>query len=361
MLEVQKFLRESGTIEQLSNDLGIKSTYHSESPLVIVNYDQLNSPKNNDIARECRGLTLELNTWNVIGRSFKRFFNLGEMVEEQNLFNFSNCSASNKEDGSLVTLYHYDNNWRLNTRGSFAEGFVSDSGKTWNELIWATLDRELVNRYCVPGHSYVFEYCDVWNQQVTIYPQPTSFLLTVVDNDNGELSIEEVDLISEKLQVPRPKRYTFHSFEEVRQYVDSQGRVDVTWEGVVLFDGKHRWKVKSEDYLIRHRMLNNGNGITYKNLVPWVLRGEGDEIAATLPQCKDRIEEIKIVLDNAYSNLIDLWENTKGITSQKEFAQAIIPRTKFSNLLFKARKQESNIREIWNDSEDLILKVLFDK
>jgi len=58
MFEVQKFLRDGNSLDDLANDLGIKVTKHETKPLVILNYDQIESPKTHQIVRECRGLIL---------------------------------------------------------------------------------------------------------------------------------------------------------------------------------------------------------------------------------------------------------------------------------------------------------------
>lgn len=78
MLEVQTYLRGGKTIDDLESELGIKAIAHPTLPLVILNYNQIESPKRNSIVRECRGLVLEVGTWNVVARSFQRFFNFGE-------------------------------------------------------------------------------------------------------------------------------------------------------------------------------------------------------------------------------------------------------------------------------------------
>ena len=90
MLEVQKYLRSGKTFDDLSADFGVKSSFHPEDPLVILNYDQIESPKTNTIVRECRALTLETTNFDVVARSFSRFFNWGEVQDEMKYFDFTN-------------------------------------------------------------------------------------------------------------------------------------------------------------------------------------------------------------------------------------------------------------------------------
>mgnify|MGYP000921629595 FL=1 len=76
MLEVQKYLKSGKTLEDLKNELAIKTTHHDSLPLVILNYDQIESrPKDHPIVRECRGLTLRSDNFDLVGKSFNRFFN----------------------------------------------------------------------------------------------------------------------------------------------------------------------------------------------------------------------------------------------------------------------------------------------
>lgn len=98
MLEVQKFLS-TKSFDDLTAELGIKVNKHETLPLVILNYDQIESPKTHPIVRECRGLVVHADIHKVVARSFNRFFNWGEVQDEMNLFDFSDFSVQSKEDG----------------------------------------------------------------------------------------------------------------------------------------------------------------------------------------------------------------------------------------------------------------------
>jgi len=110
--------------------------------LLVLNYDQINSPKTNEVVVECRSLILERKEggdFQVVSRAFDRFFNVGEIQtenEDKNVFSWKNAVAYEKLDGSLVKLYWYRDSWRFSTRGTaFADGKCQDSGKTYLDLI----------------------------------------------------------------------------------------------------------------------------------------------------------------------------------------------------------------------------------
>jgi hypothetical protein len=68
MLNLQKYLRAGKTPEDLKEELGIKFYEHPSLPLVGFKYHQIDSPKTNEIVRECRGIVLEKNTWNLVAK-----------------------------------------------------------------------------------------------------------------------------------------------------------------------------------------------------------------------------------------------------------------------------------------------------
>jgi hypothetical protein len=45
---------------------------------VVLNYDQIESPRFDPIVDECRALILKKNTWGVLARGYDRFYNVGE-------------------------------------------------------------------------------------------------------------------------------------------------------------------------------------------------------------------------------------------------------------------------------------------
>ena len=71
-MEVIKFIKEYGLVG-LKEQLGIKITDYEQERLLVLNYCQINSPKNHPVVKECRQLILDYDL-NVVSRSFDRFF-----------------------------------------------------------------------------------------------------------------------------------------------------------------------------------------------------------------------------------------------------------------------------------------------
>ena len=220
MLNVQKYLRFGNSLESLTEKYGIIINEYDD--IVVLNYNQIESPRFHPICDECRALILEKNSWNVVARSFNRFYNLGEGhdkgfgyirlpswpktedgdSEEPCIvpFTLDNSFPMSKLDGSLITAFFYNNQWNFSTRKmAFAEGQTT-FGMTFAELIksadnFANVEKLLNNfkfnwflqasnqdsTHC----SFVFELTSPANRIVTPYNRTTMNLLTVVHNETG--------------------------------------------------------------------------------------------------------------------------------------------------------------------------------
>jgi tRNA splicing ligase len=121
-LKVQEYIKNNG-VDALSLNFGIKVKQYDEG-LIVLNYDQINSPKSDPVVIECRGLILYSDNFEVAARAFDRFFNYGEVPELTKSISFSDCHVYEKADGSLIKIYwcRTTGRWEISTRGTaFAE------------------------------------------------------------------------------------------------------------------------------------------------------------------------------------------------------------------------------------------------
>lgn len=398
MLKVQEYLRSGKTLEDLKNDLGIKVSYHpdNDNPLVILNYHQIDSPKTHPIIRECRGLVLDSRNYKIAARSFKRFYNWGEVQDEAKLFNFTNFHTQTKEDGSLVLIFKFEGKWYTNTRGSFAFDVMQDLQfhedvelqYTWQECILKALgvkshdelDSRLDGRY-----TYVGELVSPYNKIVRKYDTPQVYLLTAFKGEK-ELTLEQCDQLQKdsKVSFVRPGIFKFSKIEEIISYLKNNERKDPTFEGFIIRDDQnHRWKIKSDSYTALHRLKGEGDNIfNPKYQIPVILAGEEAEVLLHFEEATGSFLATKKRLEEEYQKLERVWQDTwqikGGKANQKDFALAIQGRTPFTALLFKLRIQKINreratkkkmfydeteelLQDIWRSSADLIYKTLYYK
>lgn len=375
MLEIQKYLYSGKTLNNLKQEFGIVVVTHTTLPLIILNYHQIDSkPKTHPIVRECRSLLLNKDDWSVVAKSMNRFFNYSEVQNDP--FDWESAITQEKVDGSLVTFYYYDGSWHVNTRGSFAQLPIFNNEYdaryfnlpvtfTWEQAICKALGingLSELNGILDPKITYTCELCSLWNQVVRKYPEPCVYNLTCFD---GEQEIGPIDTkIFRKLNI-----FPLKTADDCVAYANNHP--DATFEGVVVKDNlNRRLKIKNLKWLALSRIKGNGDNLYLpKNLIPFVLAGEGDELKATLfntyPQVIECFNDYKERIVKAYNELEQLWQNNWQIENQKNFALKIVGKTKFTSILFNIRKKYGKdqsieiLRNEWNKSEAGILKQLF--
>lgn len=367
MLEIQKYLKSGGSLDDLNSTLGIKHCRHPYLPLLILNYNQIESPKLNPLVREARGLVLD-SDYSLVARSFSRFFNWGEVPNEMELFNFNDFVVETKEDGSLVIFYWFEGDWHVNTRGSFALDLIQYQKFTWREAICKALKVDSlknVDKFLDKKITYVCEFVSPWNKIVRNYTDASLFLLTAFEGVK-ELSYQEINAINGLHLFKIPKKHHFKNIAEIQCFLQKQSEDDPTFEGVVIRDSSnYRWKIKNPAYLSLHRMKGDGDNLyNPKNLLPFILKNESDELLNYFPEVRDTYFELKTKVDEQFYCLKSIWSKYKSIDSQKDFALSIKDKTPFTAVLFSTRKKygqeqtEADLRREFIASEPLILRQL---
>lgn len=365
MLEVQNYLQKNG-LQQLKDEFKINVAEHPELPLVILNYDQcFSKPRNSTIVRECRALVLEKNSWDLVARSFPRFFNWGEYPEEMGKFQWHGSFVQEKVDGSLCLLFYHKNSWHGITRGSWGFGEIDPPNHlTWREGFCRAmrlhnlqdldyfLDREL---------SYVCEFTSRVNKVVKEHKQFGMHLLTTFKGEE-ELRVENwwKNLFLE------PRRWVCFSEKDAARVIELEAKDDPTFEGLVIKDRNNlRYKVKSPKYLSLHALRgNNGSLFHPKHLIPFVLGNDKEELVTYFPEVESSLKVVEEKVNNAYQILSAAYSSSQGISDQKEFALCVKDKP-FAGILFNLRKKYGKeygkeiLDSAWRESGEQILKVLF--
>lgn len=349
MLNVQKYLRENG-LEKLKEEFFINVFTNKTDNWMILNYDMLDSPRHHLICDECRSLVLEKETFNLVAKSFSRFYNLKEVQVE---FDWSNFTSSEKHDGSLLNIFYYDNKWNVTTRGSDGKSKINKLEVTFHDIILPNLNTEKFNE----EYNYIFEFTSIYNKVVRTYEKTTLYLLSIFEKGR-ELLIEEVDFEANRLGLSRPKVFKFKNIGDVLDFIREKEENDPTYEGVVLRDCNNvRLKVKSKTYLAFFHTKNNGN-FNLKFLIPFIMDiNDAEEFIVYFPEIKDYLFKQRDIIRNHYEKLEELWNNHKDLAT-KDFALAIKDETPFSSILFYAKKNNINLRESFLKSDSAVLKYL---
>lgn len=396
-LLVQKYLRGPAAfsvdsahvrlLELASEPYHLNVKRHPEfNNLVQFSYDQIDSPRDNKLVQQCRGLILDQDRdWAVVAYPFDRFFNFGESMAAE--IDWKNAWVQEKIDGSLMIFYFHAGRWNVATKGSpDAGGTVGDNTTfengervpmTFQRLFWSSCEYWLKglskSGQFDENNTYLFELTSPWNRVVCDYTK-VGPMGDCVDG-NGE-SHYFPDLIDRTGYASDGSRITLIgirnnvTFQEipaefyrgdvhyvVQQYpLDSYDAViaaamalnPLRQEGFVVVDGNwRRVKIKSPAYVAIHHLRD---GSPRRRLMDLIKAGEESELMAykvldDFPAEKALFLAMQEKIERFILQAETIYANIKGIENQKDFALEAL-KSPFSAALFAVRKgQTTSIRQ----------------
>jgi T4 RnlA family RNA ligase len=348
-VKVIEFIKEKG-LQALQAELGISVKEYPEG-LIVLNYDQIESPKADVVVRECRGLILDKDL-NIVSRSFDRFFNYGE---QEATFNPNTAIAYEKIDGSLIKIYNWNNYWYISTRGTaFAESKVNGWDITFKDMVFKALEVDnednfqlKANHWFSKEFTYIFEVVGVENRVVTRYQEHALYLLAIRESLTGEYYDNHVPLNRDGFKIKVPNQFKFNSVEEC---INTATHLPDLQEGYVVYEsGVPVCKVKSPAYVAVHHI--RGEGLNPKRICELVVINEQDEYLKYFPEDEKFFIPYVSALDNSLDEAQKVFELANQEPSQKEFALKVKDYPWFA-FAFQARKSgESIIRKAFNKQE----------
>jgi hypothetical protein len=345
VLEIQKMLREGWTPEAIAAPLGIKVRYKDHK--VLFSYDQIESIpfKAHPIVKECRGLILYEDSWDVASHAFDRFLNYGEDGADELPVDLKDCFVLEKLDGSMISMYwcKVNNRWSCSTRSMLdAEGPVSDlEDMTFADLFWQAMDKTnfkfLYEENKLPSSlTYVFELTSPFNRIVTKYDDIRATLLTVRSNVGGcEFSRKAVEGMASLLGCPVVKAVDARDWQELLKMENADGsKKDCMFEGYVIVKedtpSHKRNKMKNPAYVALHKVVTS---MSERNLMELITAGLQDDFIVQFPEYKEKAEAMIEGIHSVVRDIRNDWDALKHIENRKEFAQLAL-KTKFSHYLF---------------------------
>lgn len=357
------FADEKSAIDAISHQ-NIKVARIEPLNAYILNYDQIESnptgfKKRHPIIRECRNLVVRYTPsyqWQIIGKSFSRFFNWGESPEDAHMMDhfFANdqVTAFEKLDGSLILISYIDGEWRVFTRGSYADTNpfrgtlttqISESD-TFGSRVRQYVDLSKLD----PAYYYVFELCTP-GAHITKYDMEFLALLAVVNSttlDEVPYPLpEKFTMISPDPTIPirQPASFHIHSFNELQQILALQAP---DFEGYVLLarlpgtDIHFRIKVKSESYVTMHHL--GTKTFTLEDLCRVVVTGEEAEVSGILTAHKTILEKLTNLYRDATDAIVSFYLDNAMLT-RKVYAQYVCEREPLPHNTEKKNAPKTNL------------------
>lgn len=316
---------------------------------IVLNYNLINSPKNNEMVQECRSLILSPSPeYKILSRSFKRFFNYQE-DPRRNEFDITKAICYEKVDGSVLNFYYDNSKWCVSTRSTaFAEGPLSmNPTKTFYKLACEILGgsvHDIVNPIFNKNNTYIFEIVSPESRVCTLYEKPGLYILAVKNKETGEEYDDEREIIANRLHnIKLPKTYRFNTLEKI---FESLNDLKIEDEGYVcLIPGPEPWRIKIKNpvFLASSRM-RQGALSSPKHIISIVMSEKTDDYLAMFPDDECLFDPYIKAYHLLSKEIFYYWKMYSKIEDQKEFAEKI-RYLKCKSVLFLMRNKKVTIGE----------------
>ena len=324
-MNIQKFLQDGGTIDDLKTDYFLKVNTHSRYPnLHQFKYDQIKSKFKHNLVKEARGIILDSNDdWKIISYPYDKFFNHGE--SHAATLNWDNVTIYEKLDGSLMVLYFYNDEWHVSSSGlPDARGQlnnIEDRILTYHDLFW-----EIWNKleYKLPTDTtkcYIFELVSPINN--IIVPQLQDNIIL-----HGVRCLRTLDELC-PIETTKTLGYNtvkIHDNYSLAELLTIRSKLDPgESEGfVVVDDDFKRLKIKGIAYIKLSHMSTKFKGNLKLNLLKIIIEGEGEELLSAFPKYKEEHDKMLVKYNDAVARIeASTKQHLEEYTSRKELAQRI--------------------------------------
>lgn len=300
---------------------------------VMFKYDQIASDFNQEICREARGLILDTqDNFRVVRYAFRKFFNIDEGFADH--INWDTAVASEKIDGSIMSVWFARGQWHLSTNGTIDAFRAPLNGvcpyKTFGELFESVLPlswfestlSSIFTHFC-----YTFELVSPYNKVVLDYPKTRVYLLSVRSMDTlHEFSLDDVIDFAKRFNMLTPQVYRLNNQADYRKLVE---QMPEGHEGIVVRDvNNNRVKIKTLLYFEMHRARNNGV-LTLERTIDLILANDHAEFLSYFPEYTDYFNAVEAVIHGVIA-IAKNWD-VRGFKQEyeKEFSERVA-RKQFS-------------------------------
>ena len=353
--------------------------------LIMFKYSQIDSDFMNEIVRECRGLILDAQNFEIVSCPFFKFGNAGEVYCPE--IDWKSCYVTEKLDGSLIKIVNLGGELLWSTNGTidaFKAPLAEQIGcvaKSFGELAWYAIlenyrrDRGLSISDCIDpdivkgwmlktfkeGYTYMFELTSPFNRVVVTWHQTKLSFIGCRDNLTGqELFFGDHELAK---VFDTPKIFPLRSIDEC---IKAASELDANSEGYVVVDKDfNRVKVKSPLYVSIHHLRGENGVMTYKRALEIVKANEVAEVLTYFPEYKSAFDELEKRFTEKVAQVEEAWKEFAAIKdtllTRKDQAIWIMSHVKeFSGFMFGMLDGKiTDIHDaIINTPNDKIIKML---
>lgn len=325
----------------------LRRQYHPTLPLMIINYTAHTAYNRlwDDLTLMCRALVLDTD-YNIVARSFPKFFNYEEHIESPELLGSiptSPYKVYEKLDGYLGLAFPYKEEWVFASRGSF----TSEMCLKAKEMFYKFEYDKILS--LASGWTYCFEI--LYDRPIVIkYDKERLVLLDVVNKEGVSIFNAYQDFPD----IAKSITENISSYEEMKKAIKDDE------EGYVLFwsNGK-RVKIKGSEYIRLHHLKTK---VSNKVILDYLINNK--PLSELLENCPDEVYSFikKVVKDiNCiyYGKLGDIYykysillKELPNLYDRKLFAKTVLSHSfykPYSAELFRLSDNQDISSMIWEE------------
>ncbi len=372
-LETQKFLLSYNSYELAINAISTEPyniIVKEYDDRILLLYNQISSPRNNNIVNECRGLILSKDFKSILSRPFGRFYIYGEENADNLDFNFENALVQEKADGTLIQVYHDNEKWCVGTKGkAFAEGVAGKHNNiSFKTMFLQSAKFETEEEFqayfnSLPHDSkeytYLFELIGPQNRIVTLYQKQEIRFLDKIHKEQGELKeysgseqeryLLEFEILAEakRNRFSSLQMFEVNSYQEVMEKLEKLNELD---EGFVCIErgSRRRIKLKQMSYFY-YSYLCASPQRKISNAIELIFKNEQHEYLVLFPEDTKLYQYILDKYTNIIENIETQWKACKNAETKKDFAICVAPLQYKTILFLKRANINTPIKDILNE------------
>lgn len=304
------------SFDNLKNDLEkMGLTFKEDDDLCLLKYDK-NNLEINDLLRDCRGTIINKANNRIIAFPIKGKYTNNEFF---NNVSWDNCVVEESIDGTLITLYYFNDKWQISTKGTLDAKCRWSGNRYFRDIFMEVCnDIELNFEKLKHNFTYSFVLCHPDCRNVTQYKSGDLYHISSRNID----TLHECD---ENIGVKKPRilKLDMHNdlgvnnYDELIQVVKT---IDYHTEGYMLYskDRKYRTKIYGLEHL-RIKQLKGDNPNTFVKLLEMRNKYKAGEYQADdleeyftyFPEHRVKYDQIEEKLDRVSKELYDYYRLEK--------------------------------------------------
>lgn len=330
-------------IVSLMENLQVKVSF--EEGLVLFMYD-IRADFANPIVKNCRGIILYRDNWDIACYPFNKFGNYHESYADD--IDWNTARVQEKVDGSIMKIWfnRLSNSWVISSNGCIfaSKAPISAAYENFEQLFNSAVTK--VNYDVLDkNNTYIFELVSPFTRVVLEYPNTDIYHIGTRNNITQEEIIVDIG-------IKKPKEYDIHTLEDALRVVEEICTEADRHEGFVVVDANwRRVKIKNMFYINSHYSRGAASVTNFRKILDILDKENIEELICYAPN----IAQIFKYYDWQYYECIAQIRNYLGICfgemvkcngDRKMYAKTVIG-TPYQKWAFKLFDMESpNIEKL---------------